>query len=107
MSERPIESCYVSTATSLQRPGTDFGLAKILCLGLARQVDELRNALSYSANLVERQSDQFTRLRAENNRLRDQLEDLQRLATQRGNAIAGLLQQQSPAAPESTPCVTP
>ncbi|SEI91081.1 hypothetical protein SAMN04244579_02418 [Azotobacter beijerinckii] len=92
MNDRPIESCYVSTATSLQRLGTDFGLAKALCLGLARQVDNLRDTLSYSANLVDRQSDQLSRLRADNNRLRDQLAD------QRAAAVAGLLQQQSPTA---------
>lgn len=94
MSTRPIESCYVSTTTSLQRLGTDFGLVKALCLGLAREVDNLRDFLSYSTNLVECQSDQLTRLRADNNRLRDQLADLQRLVDQRAEAVAGLLQQQ-------------
>ncbi|SFK45842.1 hypothetical protein [Azotobacter beijerinckii] len=100
MIDRPIESCYVNIATSLQRPGADFGIAKVLCLGLARQVDSLLSALSYSNRLAESHYDQITRLRAEKNRLREQLAELQRLADQRGNAVAGLLVQQSSAAQE-------
>ncbi|SFB59023.1 hypothetical protein [Azotobacter beijerinckii] len=95
------ESTYVCIATSLRRPDTDLGLAKVMCLDLARQVDTLLSALSNSNCLAEAQTDQLARLRADNKRLHDQLADLQRLADQRGETVAGLIRQQSPAAPEA------
>ncbi len=75
MSEHPIESCYVRTFSSLQRPDADVGVTKALCIGLAHQVDELQSALSYTTNLVERQANQLTRLLSENRRLRELQED--------------------------------
>ncbi len=89
------ESTYVCIATSLRRPDIDLGLAKVVCLDLARQVDSLLSALSNSNRLAEAQTDQLARLRADNTRLHNQLADLQRLADQRGEAVAGLIEQQS------------
>ncbi|TKD45686.1 hypothetical protein [Azotobacter chroococcum] len=89
------ETTYVRIATGLRRPDIDLGLAKVMCLDLARQVDTLLSALASSNRLAEAQIDQLARLRADNTHLREQLADLQHLADHRANALAGVLEQQS------------
>ncbi|SEJ28692.1 hypothetical protein SAMN04244579_03791 [Azotobacter beijerinckii] len=89
------ESTYVCIATSLRRPDIDLWLAKVVCLDLARHVDDLLDILTATNFLVEEQAARLNRQRAENERLREQLDELQRLAEQRGNAVAGLIEQQS------------
>ncbi|WP_349571784.1 hypothetical protein [Azotobacter salinestris] len=101
------ETTYVRIATGLRRPDIDLGLAKVMCLDLARQVDTLLSALSNSNRLAEAQIDQLDRLRADNTRLREQLADLQHLADHRANALAGVLEQQSPVAQEQDAVTLP
>ncbi|MGV6473476.1 hypothetical protein [Azotobacter vinelandii] len=91
------ESTYVRIATALRPESVTLGTVKTLCLEMARHIDALLASLDTSNALAEDQANRLRRQHAENERLREQLEELQRLATRRGDAVADLLLQQEAA----------